>query len=306
LVIVALRSRPILIFGRVWRCKDFLPQEQSAGRVLGGWLTPRRTTPYFPWDTGEAVRAFEASAAVPTARPRGQNRRNRKVPYYRTPICLDRRMLIQKKERLSNLAYQAIKTMIAEHRFQPGARINVENLTRELGVSRTPVWEAVMRLEQEGLVRNEPNRGVYMLELTLNGTLHLYQVRGVLEGLAAQLAAGHMDDDTLAAMASNLQLQAKAVKELDLMAYSRLDYEFHALIYGACGNPYLQETLEVIKNKMRPLALRLEPLLTSLYSDHLRLFKALKASDPKGSEEAFRAHNQRVLVHIARIQAAKK
>jgi DNA-binding GntR family transcriptional regulator len=215
-------------------------------------------------------------------------------------------MLIQKKERLSNLAYQAIKTMIAEHRFQPGARINVEKLTRELGVSRTPVWEAVMRLEQEGLLRNEPNRGVYMLELTLTGTLHLYQVRGVLEGLAAQLAAGHMDAETIAAMAGNLQWQAKAVEELDLMAYSRLDYEFHALIYGACGNPYLQETLEVIKNKMRPLALRLEPLLPGLYSDHLRLFEALKASDPKASEKAFKAHNQRVLEHIARIQAAKK
>lgn len=212
-------------------------------------------------------------------------------------------MPIPKKERLSNLAYQAVKEMIAEHRFQPGARINVEKLTRELGVSRTPVWEAVMRLEQEGLLRNEPNRGVYMLELTLPDTLHLYQVREVLEGLAACLAAGHMDDATIAAMASSLQVQAKAVEELDLMAYSRLDYEFHALVYGASGNPYLQETLEVIRNKMRPLALRLEPLLPRLYSDHLRLFEALKARDPKASEAAFRAHNRRVLEHIAKVQA---
>jgi DNA-binding GntR family transcriptional regulator len=217
---------------------------------------------------------------------------------------------VPKKERLSNLAYQAIKEMIAEHRFQPGARINVQKLTRELGVSRTPVWEAVMRLEQEGLLRNEPNRGVYITELTLldalhlyQDTLHLYQVREVLESLVARLAAGRMDDAAIAAMASNLQLQAKAVEELDLMAYSSLDYEFHALLYGACGNAYLQETLEVIKNKMRPLALRLEPLLPRLYSDHLRAVRGPQARDPKASEAAFRGHNRCVLKHIAKILA---
>lgn len=247
---------------------------------------------------------FEAAAALRArCRPQGQNLRNREAPYYRTPICLDRRVPVPKKERLSNLAYQAIKEMMAEHRFLPGARINVEKLTRELGVSRTPVWEAVMRLEQEGLLRNEPNRGVFMIELTLPDTMHLYQVREVLESLAARLAAGRMDDAAIAAMASNLQLQAKAVEELDLMAYSSLDYEFHALLYGACGNAYLQEALEVIKNKMRPLALRLEPLLPRLYSDHLRLFDALKARDPKASEVAFRAHNRCVLKHIAKILA---
>ena len=229
--------------------------------------------------------------------------RNREAPCYRTSSCLDRRVPVPKKERLSNLAYQAIKEMIAKHRFQPGARINVEKLTRELGVSRTPVWEAVMRLEQEGLLRNEPNRGVYMIELTLPDTLHLYQVREVLESLAARLAAGLMDDATIAAMTSNLREQAKAVKELDLMAYSSLDYEFHALLYRACGNAYLQETLEIIKNKMRPLALRLEPLLPRLYSDHLRLFDALKAGDPEASEVAFRAHNRRIVENIAKILA---
>ena len=72
---------------------------------------------------------------------------------------------IQRKK-LSDQVYKRIKDMIANHRFKPGSRINVENIAKELGVSRTPVWEAVSRLEQEDLVKNVPNRGVFMTVLT--------------------------------------------------------------------------------------------------------------------------------------------
>jgi DNA-binding GntR family transcriptional regulator len=204
---------------------------------------------------------------------------------------------------LSDLAYQAIKEMMVEHRFQPGARINIERLTKELGVSRTPVWEAVSRLEQEGLVKNVPNRGVYMMELTLADTLHLYQVREVLESLAARLAAERMDDGTLARMAANLEEQVSVVESGDLMAYSRLDFDFHAAVYSASGNPHLQDTLEVIKNKMRPLAMRLQPILADLHHDHVLLYEALLARDPARAEEAFRGHNQFIVSHIRKVMA---
>jgi len=210
---------------------------------------------------------------------------------------------IPHKEKLGNLAYQAIREMIAEHRFQPGTRLNLEKLRRELGVSRTPVLEAINRLEQEGLVINVPNRGVFMIELTLQDMLHLYQVREVLESLAARLAAVQIDEETIEYMDQNLGVQSQVVEEVDLMAYSRLDYEFHGAIYSASGNPYLQETLEMIKNKMRPMALQLQPILTQLYSHHLDLFEALKARDPVASEAAFKTHNQFIVEHIAQVMA---
>jgi DNA-binding GntR family transcriptional regulator len=202
------------------------------------------------------------------------------------------------REKLSNLAYQAIKEMVANHRFQPGARLNVEKLSKELGVSRTPVWEAVGRLEQEGLLRNIPNRGVFMVELTPQDALNLYQVRQALEGLAARLAAQRMNDRALTAMARNLDRQKGVVEAFDLLSYSRLDFEFHAAVYEACGNPYLQETLETIKNKMRPLTTHLQPILPKLYNDHTVLLAALLARDPDRAESAFRAHNQLMIDHI--------
>lgn len=210
-------------------------------------------------------------------------------------------MTIPHKEKLGNLAYQAIREMMGEHRFQPGTRLNLEKLRRELGVSRTPVMEAINRLEQEGLVINVPNRGVYMVELTLQDMLHLYQVREVLESLAARLAAVQMDEETIEYMDQNLQVQSQAVEDLDLMTYSRLDYEFHGAIYSASGNPYLQESLEVLKNKMRPMTLRLEPILTQLYSHHLDLFEALKDGDPVASEAAFKVHNRFIVEYIAEV-----
>ncbi|MCB2191269.1 MAG: GntR family transcriptional regulator [Deltaproteobacteria bacterium] len=202
------------------------------------------------------------------------------------------------KEKLSNLAYQAIKEMISNHRFQPGTRLNVESLAKEMGVSRTPVWEAVGRLEQEGLIKNIPNRGVFMVELTPEQALQLYEVRELLEGMAARLAASNISSSGLKRMERNLESQERVVQEGDLVGYSQLDFEFHAIVYEACGNPYLQELLETIKNKMRPLTTHLAPILPDLYDDHAKLLAALKAGDPERAEAAFCGHNQLMRGHI--------
>lgn len=202
------------------------------------------------------------------------------------------------KEKLSNLAYQAIKEMISNHRFQPGTRLNVESLAKEMGVSRTPVWEAVGRLEQEGLIENIPNRGVFMVELTPEQALQLYEVRELLEGMAARLAASNISSAGIKRMERCLENQERVVMEGDLVGYSQLDFEFHAVVYEACGNPYLQELLETIKNKMRPLTTHLAPILPDLYDDHNKLLAALKAGDPEKAEAAFRGHNQLMRGHI--------
>ncbi len=122
---------------------------------------------------------------------------------------------------LSNKVYAALKEMIANHRFQPGARLNVEKISKELEVSRTPVWEAVRRLQQEGLLENIPYRGVFMVEMTLERALELYQVREALEGLAARLAALYANEKILEKMEETLENQIKVIEKGDLLGYSR-------------------------------------------------------------------------------------
>jgi DNA-binding GntR family transcriptional regulator len=199
------------------------------------------------------------------------------------------------KEKLSNKVYTLIKEMIANHRFEPGARMNIEKLSKEFGISRTPVWEAVGRLEQEGLLENIPNRGVFMAVITPQMALALYEVREVLEGMAARLAATRITEKNLAKMESYLVDQGPIVKAGDLIAYSRSDFEFHATIYEASGNPVLEESLQSIKNKMRPLSVRVKPALSLLYKDHEQILQSLKNRNPEESEKLIRIHNQRVM-----------
>lgn len=202
------------------------------------------------------------------------------------------------REKLSNQIYTLLKEMIADHRFQPGARLNIESIARELDVSRTPVWEAVRRLEQEGLVENIPNRGVFMSSLTAEKALDLYAVREVLEGMAAGLAATRMDDSSLERMAHCIERQREVIENQDFLAYSKLDYEFHATVYDACGNDWLKELLETIKNKMRPLTLHMQPDFSKLIDQHTELLHALRGRDPEKAEEAFRRHNRYMMAQI--------
>jgi DNA-binding GntR family transcriptional regulator len=203
-----------------------------------------------------------------------------------------------RKEVLSSQIYRALKDMIANYRFSPGSRLNIEKLAKEFGVSRTPIWEAVRRLEQEGLLENIPNRGVFMVEMTLPMALHLYQVREVLEGLAGKLAVNNIDDKILKKMEKCLEDQRKVVEEDDPIGYSKLDFNFHAMIYGASGNPFLQEVLESIKNKMRPLVVLGKPSLKRGYEEHKMILEALRSKDMDRAKKALQQHNLGMQIEI--------
>jgi DNA-binding GntR family transcriptional regulator len=196
---------------------------------------------------------------------------------------------------LSERAYFRIKKMIADYRFSPGSRLNV---ARDLGTSRTPIWEAVRRLEQEGLAKNIPNRGVFLVKLTHEAAIELYTVREVLEGMAARLAVERISDKALEKMEKLLREQEKIVAEEDLVAYSKSDFEFHACIYAACGNAILREMLESIKEKVRPFEMQITPILSELFNDHQMIVRALRLRDALLAEVAFREHNQRILKQL--------
>ncbi len=209
-----------------------------------------------------------------------------------------------KRKKLSDEVYDRLKDMIADLRFQPGARLNVEQIAKELGVSRTPVWEAVSKLEQENLVENEPGRGVFITILTPEMAIDLYAVREVLEGMAGKLAATNISERSLEKMEKCLQKQREAIEAQDLLAYSKLDFEFHAAIYEASDNHYLQEVLQAIKDKMRPISMHIQPILSRLYEDHKKILQSLRARDPKGAEEAFFNHNRQMLELIKKESEA--
>lgn len=202
------------------------------------------------------------------------------------------------KEGLRDLVYKELLEMIENSRFTPGTRITVERITEELGVSRTPVWQAVGLLEKEGLVRYVQNKGVFVNELTTAEAIELYVVREGLESMAAGLAVDNISSEALEAMEKNLKEQELALKNKDLILYSQLDFAFHAFVYNAANNKYLIEMLELIKKKMRPLLIHLEEILDVLIQDHISIYTALKLHDREKAIEGFHIHNQRMLEKI--------
>ncbi len=209
------------------------------------------------------------------------------------------------RQGLRDLVYKQLHEMIENSRFSPGTRINVEELTEEMGVSRTPVWQAIGQLEKEGLLRAVPNKGVFMQELAPEQSIDLYSVREVLECMAAELAATSIDGKTIEAMGKNLEEQRRVVDTGDLVAYSKLDFDFHASVYRASGNGYLIEILADIKKKMRPMVIHMHLILEQLYDDHCAILAALKDRNPARAAEAFRVHNERMKTLIGNVVGEK-
>ena len=202
---------------------------------------------------------------------------------------------------LNSQVYKILKEMIADQRFNPGSHINVEKLTQELGVSRTPIWEAIRRLEQEGIVVHTPHKGVKVRELTREMALKLYEVREALESLSARLGAVRATPGIIASMESCLAEQALIVEQGDVVAYSRSDHEFHLLIYESSENELLTEVLEVLRYKALPLAFRMGPYFEEFLGFHRKILGAFRRNDGQAAEEAMQSHNQRMLEIIRTV-----
>ncbi len=207
----------------------------------------------------------------------------------------DKSNIPARKELLAEKVYQGIRHMIADYRWKPGVRVNVMKMARELGVSRTPVWEAVRRLEQEGILRSIPNRGVFMAETSLERSLDVIQARGALDLLAVRLAASRMTKGVLDRIGRCLSEQLLAIEGEDVVRYSSADFQFHRLVYAAGGNTYILELFESIALQMRPTRLRILPALPSLYLCHQEILQGLADGDSGLAEKAMIRHTEIIL-----------
>jgi DNA-binding GntR family transcriptional regulator len=204
----------------------------------------------------------------------------------------------KKKELMNEKMYRAVKRMIAVRRFQAGLNLNVEKIAREMGVSRTPVWEAIRRLEQEGIVQNIPNRGVFLLEIPLERALEIIEVRGNLDKFAGRMACERVSDRMLDKLTQCLRDQLRAIEAGDLTLYSAADLRFHGLIYEASGNSYLKKIFESITLHMEPVRLDIIHILPYLYRGHQEIIKGLANRDPDRVETATANHIEIVMNHI--------
>lgn len=180
-------------------------------------------------------------------------------------------------------AYRELKYRILEGRLPPGTTLLETEVAQLLSLSRTPVREALIRLEEEDLVEVRPRRGVTVKALTIDDIAQVNEVFSTLEVKAAQLAARNgIDDDTAATLQGLLGQMERATRRGDIKEWSRLDDRFHAEIVAHCGNRWLQSTLRQYwdqQYRARMAIVELRPKPTQSDIEHRGIVNAILKRD---------------------------
>lgn len=193
----------------------------------------------------------------------------------------------------SERAYQQLRAAIQAGQLPPGTRLREVELAESLGLSRTPVREALSRLESEGLVVNEPNRGMMVTRLDASMVSELYVMREVLESTAAALAARHATDVEISLLRDIVERDLSFADDPDRLAMNnRL---FHETLHRCAHNRYLLKTLRSLHESMALLGrstLAVPGRARGSYEEHMSLVEALEARNPEQAEHIARRHIQ--------------
>ncbi len=177
--------------------------------------------------------------------------------------------------------YAELRDWILGGILAPGERLHDMALAEQLGVSRTPVREALRRLEDEGLIQTAPNRWTRVAPLDLADAVNLYPIIWNLEQLALDLAIDALDDSELEDMERANRRLAAALDAEDANAATTADSEFHQIFIDLCGNPELVSILAAAKLKLRRIELHYFGGFASRAStlEHAALVNALELGD---------------------------
>ncbi|MGG5885715.1 GntR family transcriptional regulator [Falsiroseomonas sp. HC035] len=198
---------------------------------------------------------------------------------------------------LGQEAYGRIRAAIREGTLVPGLRLTETDLAARFGVSRTPVRQAIARLESEGLLTHEPRRGLTVTRPDHQQVVELYVMREVLEGAAARLAAQHASPTEIGAMAE--LVASEPALFADARALAETNQRLHGLLYLAAHNRYLLRSLEQLSATMAllPSLLTVAGRAEAAHAEHLAILAALRARDGEAAEAASRAHAQAAQRH---------
>jgi DNA-binding GntR family transcriptional regulator len=210
------------------------------------------------------------------------------------------------REALQESAYRQIRQAIIEGVFLPGHKLSEPELSMRLQVSRSPVREALVRLEQDGFVIRRPNGRVSVAPLDLNELEQLYVVRANLEGLATRLAASRLRTMDLDNMATLLATMRRHVEEHDFPAAIEVGQQFHEVILRECANEPLTEVLAHLRgriNRFRLVVAGFKDYDTARIEEHQRILDALYARQPADAEAQMVQHISRsAAVLIAKLR----
>lgn len=197
------------------------------------------------------------------------------------------------KYSLRGRVYKKLREDILSGVYKENEELKETTIGQELGVSRTPVREALRQLELEGLVTLIPNKGAYVTGITSKDIHDIYTIRSYLEGLCAKWACEHITDAQIEALEEILYLSDFHARRSHYKQLVELDNKFHELIYSACGSKILNHVLSDFHQyveRVRKITLSMPSRALKSNKEHADIVEAIKKRDGQLAEALAHEH----------------
>lgn len=194
---------------------------------------------------------------------------------------------------LREIVFEAVRKSILEGKFAPGERLMETTLAETLGVSRTPVREAIRKLELEGLVVMVPRRGAYVASLSVRDISETFEIRAALEGLAASLAVDKMTPEELELMEVNVLKMSQYIEEKNIEMIVETDEQFHDVLITAGRNKKLTQMISLLREQIkrfRQISLSNLDRQSLVLGEHRQILEAIADRDQRKAQLLVEKH----------------
>ena len=209
------------------------------------------------------------------------------------------------KKSLVERAYDEVKKKILDNEYYPGYQALEQEIAEDLGVSRTPVREALIRLQHEGLVDLIPRRGMRVVPIVAADMKEIYDVLTSLESMAAELLAQQQPDSaTLEPMKKATADMEVALQRDDLDAWAQADERYHRCLIDLCGNRRLANMANTVRDqghRARMVTLRLREKPVASIDEHQQVLDAIERGDWKTARDVHYQHRKRASDELTNI-----
>ena len=205
-------------------------------------------------------------------------------------------------ENLDQKAYLILKKMIIDRKLLPGDKIPQEKLARELGISRTPLVSAIKYLEHEKLVEAKPRRGYFVRFFSMQEMVSIFELREVLEGLAARRAAYHITDIQISQLNKFFKHFDRSADISDYKAYSKEDRRFHSFVIDVGAREFLKsilQTYNIISFSYQVVSSEglVRPPNETIH-EHLSVITAISDRNSEAAENLMRQHFKKTIATL--------
>jgi len=203
------------------------------------------------------------------------------------------KIVIEQPEPIRKQVYEYLRDQILNHAITPSSRLVEAQIAKEVGISRTPIREALHLLEKDGFLESVPRVGYFVKKLDLDELDEIFEIRLVIETLVCSRAIEHIDGASIQDLENNIAQSDAALKNNSPQLFLKYDEEFHEILVKSAGSKLLFNLCQQLRRLMlryRAASIRVIPSVKAALKGHRRIVACLKQRDAKGLQAEIIAH----------------